>query len=171
MAAGSPRKKGYKKIVGQQCAIGQSGAAATGVIAILDANSITNGKIITINDGVNAAHVLTFAIGDGTGTTKDVVDIGGGPEAGDVASRIKVAVDLADTAGDLDMSCSVLGGEATLTNDATGAFNDAITTDEVGGVLTVAGMSGGTAATVVPNCTNTMTEAEAIQHLADRNIS
>ena len=114
------------------------GVAAHGSITLL--NQPTAGKIITINDGVNAASVFEW---DGVGANINVA-IGLTKEAS--ATALHAAIN-AVVAGLAITSANTTPGKCDLTNDAKGIMgNVAITTNDNPALSTIVGMTGGLAA-------------------------
>lgn len=123
--------------------------APTGTIVVLaDPGAIQASDTLTIDDGPSAAKVFTHTAGDGTGTTKDTIDIGGTPTGAELAARIIVAINLANVADECNVTAVIDGeddAQVNLTNDTASAVgNIAITTTAA--EYTVTGMSGGVTA-------------------------
>lgn len=124
--------------------------AATGSITTIVQANISDGETFTLNDGINAAITFEF---DQSGTNTPApgnveIDISGDTSADDVASSIETAIN--GVAGILLITASASTNTVSLTNDNGGAQGNQVITETVSDTgFIVAGMAGGTGATVL----------------------
>lgn len=119
--------------------------AATGSITALDLGAgVADGNTFTLNDGVNPAVTFEFDVdADGVAGGNTAVALVTGDLAADVGDAIRAAVN--GVVGGLAITAAGTGASVTLTNDAAGAYNTAIS--KVGTTIGTTGMSGGVSAT------------------------
>ncbi len=119
---------------------------AVGSITVDSANLPADGKIFTLNDGINTALVYEFDSGGGVTAGRVAIDITGGPTDAQLRDRIIEAV---NAYADSIFITASIGGTAivTLTHQKGGAIgNKTITNDFTPlGAWAISGMSGGSA--------------------------
>lgn len=114
------------------------GEFATGTVTI--ASQPNDGDTVTLDDGFHTAIVYEFT--SGAGASGGNIEVIKGGSATDTVTAFVAAVEVSRTAGDLNIGAVADANDADLTHTRKIASGN-VTITEVGGVVTVSGMSGG----------------------------